>query len=338
MKEDDFLRLINEILPESRSYLGDDAAYIPDRDLILTQDTLVEDIHFKKSYVDPYNLGVKSMAVNLSDIAACGGIPLYALVSLSLPEETKEDFVRKFYEGMRSLCTKYNVLIVGGDITGSTKIVASITIIGSGMGIAHATRNNAKVGDFVVVTGEYGSSIAGMWLLKARTKGTNATQSISQELQDKLVKAHINPIPFVKEGRTIVENAKTPPALMDASDGLANALYKIAFESKVSMKVDYNKVPIEKNLYFIADIAGIELYKWVLYGGEDYGLVGTLSKDSLEEVLRHNVPLTVIGKVIKSEGEPVVRIKFEDSVQDITAETLGKESFNHFNTSRKSGK
>lgn len=161
MKEDIFINIIKQALPESASYIGDDTAYIREKDLILTQDTLIEDIHFRTRTITPYYLGRKSIAVNLSDIAAAGGVPCYVLISLSMPKNIDENFIKEFYKGVNSICKEHNTLVVGGDLTASEKIVISICVIGSGDGLIPANRRNALARRYSCSNGE-------LWVKQSR--------------------------------------------------------------------------------------------------------------------------------------------------------------------------
>ena len=142
MKEDLFIDLIKKMLPESSHFIGDDTAYVHKKDLILTQDTLIEDIHFRKSTISPYYLGRKAMAVNLSDIAAAGGEPSYALISLSMPEDIDENFIKEFYRGVNDISSEYGVLVVGGDLTRAFQTTISVCVLGFGNGLIPANRRN----------------------------------------------------------------------------------------------------------------------------------------------------------------------------------------------------
>ena len=165
MKEEEFLSVIKSIIGDK--YIGDDCAYVKDLELVLSQDSLVEDVHFSKKYTTPYQLGYKSAMVNISDISAsgCGGVK-YILVSLSLPKYIDNDFIKEFYEGLNFACKKYGTDIIGGDLTGSDKIMISITILGETEGVKVSSRKNAKEGQVIVTSGPHGSSSAGLKLLQ----------------------------------------------------------------------------------------------------------------------------------------------------------------------------
>lgn len=287
MREEQFIDVIKQALPQSAGYIGDDTAYIPEKDLILTQDTLIEGIHFKQETISPYYLGRKSIAVNLSDIAASGGIPKYILISLSMPKNIRETFVKEFYQGVNSICNEYKTLVVGGDLTASGNIMISVCAVGSGNGLNPATRKNSKPGDFVVVTGEFGSSKAGLEALENKETGS------------KFIQAHINPSPRINEGRKILQAAGNP-AMMDASDGLADALYKISEASGVSMDIDFISIPHDDE---VKD-------DWVLFGGEDYELVATVSEQAYE-ALKKEIFIKKIGTVKEAIVRPHVNVSYE---------------------------
>lgn len=350
MKEDLFIELIKKALPESAHFIGDDTAYVFKKDLIITQDTLVEDVHFRKSTISPYYLGRKSIAVNLSDIAAAGGEPSYALISLSFPEDREKDFIEEFYKGVHDICTEYGVFVIGGDLTRASQITISVCAVGFGNGLIPANRRNAKVGDFVIVTGSFGSSRAGFEILEsgAGVLGNGNDEfsfpknsfsckagfenNVSGEIIKKFIEAHVNPSARIKEGRIILRTAKRP-ALMDASDGLADALYKICAASKVSMFVDFDEIPRDKDLYLLTDDAAI-ISKWVLFGGEDYELVGTVSERAYKKLLDLKIPVKKIGVVVPAGDSPSPSVRFKDNTVKIDSGVMEKEIFSHFSSSQ----
>jgi len=325
MKEEFFIDLIKNILPESRDYIGDDTAYIHKKDLILTQDTLIEDVHFRMATTSAFDLGKKAIAVNLSDIAASGGEPAYCLISLSFPENTEESFVKEFYEGVKEICTKNEVHVVGGDLTKAEKINISICMIGFGNGLTPAGRNNATPGDCVIVTGKFGSSRAGLEILE---KISSEEILKNPRLYNKFIHAHTVPVPRLKEGRVILRYAKTP-ALMDASDGLADALSKICRASNVDMLINFDDIPYEKDLTHIFKTEQ-DIFNCILFGGEDFELVGTVSEEIYEKLLELKTPVTKIGTVLEAENTPFPAVKYKDTVIRIDEKLLNKELFNHF--------
>lgn len=159
--EKELIKLIKTTL--NSSYIGDDCAYLKDLGIVISQDSLVEDIHFLRDKISPWQLGWKTASVNISDICASGAQPKYMTVALSLPKEINTEFVKEFYDGLKSACD--GVEIVGGDITAADKIFISATAIGSDKGRNISSRANAQPGQKIVIAGVHGSSAAGLKLL-----------------------------------------------------------------------------------------------------------------------------------------------------------------------------
>lgn len=260
MKEKEFITTITNLL--SSKYIGDDCAYLKDLGIVISQDSLVEDVHFKMDFCTPYQLGYKSVMVNLSDIAASGGEPKYLTISISLPSKIEKDFVSEFYKGCACACGK-DVKIVGGDITGGEKIFISVCAIGKTEGRNISSRKNAKIGQKVVVSGVHGSSGAGLNLLIA---GKREPQS--------LIKSHLEPKAQIIFGKHLGKDIKNEYAAMDTSDGLMDALSTIANESGVMLNIDFNKIPYDEEIKSFKNWQDL-----VLFGGEDYQIVATVPQD-----------------------------------------------------------
>ena len=300
MKEKDFINIIKNTL--NSKYIGDDCANLTDLGIVVTQDSLVEDVHFSLKYFTPYQLGFKSVIVNVSDVVASGAEPKYLTISLSLPNNIEEKFVEEFYKGCKAACG-YEVEIVGGDITGSDKIFVSVCAIGATKNHKISSRKNAKVGYKVVIAGEHGSSDIGLKLLQ---KG----EFSPKELVDK----HLMPNAKVEFGRLVGENVKEDYAMMDTSDGLMDALSVIAKESGVLLEVDFDKF-LHNSL--------IENYEnWqnsVLFGGEDYGIIAAIPE-------KYNFG-TKIGTVKIGEG---VDLHYNNKIVHYSEQDVVQKVFNHF--------
>ena len=300
MKEKDFINIIKNTL--NSKYIGDDCANLTDLGIVVTQDSLVEDVHFSLKYFTPYQLGFKSVIVNVSDVVASGTEPKYLTISLSLPNNIEEKFVEEFYKGCKAACG-YEVEIVGGDITGSDKIFVSVCAIGATKNHKISSRKNAKVGYKVVIAGEHGSSDIGLKLLQ---KG----EFSPKELVDK----HLMPNAQVEFGRLVGENVKEDYAMMDTSDGLMDALSVIAKESGVLLEVDFDKF-LHNSL--------IENYEnWqnsVLFGGEDYGIIAAIPE-------KYNFG-TKIGTVKIGEG---VDLHYNNKIVHYSEQDVVQKVFNHF--------
>lgn len=242
-------------------YIGDDCAYLKDLDIVITQDSLIENIHFKRDWYSPYQLGYKSVAVNISDVLASGAEPLYVTISLSLPDNLDNEFIKDFYQGAKRAFK--NLKIVGGDITGSkSDIFISIAAIGITKGRNISSRKYARKGYIIITKGNHGSSALGLQKLQ------------QNEYDEELIKAHLEPHLEYEFSKAISTTVKEKYAMMDTSDGIADALFKIAKASNVSLIVDYNKIPHIKNIN----------KREVLFGGEDYKLVAVIPKKYFKSI------------------------------------------------------
>ncbi|MBI3591321.1 MAG: thiamine-phosphate kinase [Candidatus Melainabacteria bacterium] len=291
--EQEILSVIRKIITNSNKYLFDDAAII-EKNLVATIDTLVENTHFTlKDYI-PEEIGWKALALNLSDIASMGAKPLYALIALSLPKSINLNWIKKFYTGINSCAKKYKTQIIGGNLARSKEINITITILGKLVTRNIGKRSNAKAGDLVFATGSFGDSACGFLLLKEIAHAHIGTYA------QKLINIHKKPTPQINIGQQIVSLIKRA-ALMDASDGLADCLIQIAKESKVKIVTYEDKIPVSQNLTKTAKILKKPLLNLVLYGGEDYQLVGTASKTDCKKLKKIN-KVKIIGEVLKGSG------------------------------------
>ncbi len=272
--EKTFIDIIKTTL--NSSYIGDDCAHLKDLGIVVSQDSLVEGVHFLRDKISPWQLGWKTANVNISDICASGAEPKYMTVALSLPKDTNPEFVKEFYEGLKSACN--GVEIVGGDITGADKIYISATAIGRAQGRNISSRSHARVGQKIVISGVHGSSAAGLkLLLSGKTE------------PKKLIKAHLEPVAQREFSKKIATTQKSDYAMMDTSDGLMDALSQIAEASGVLMSIDFDKIPIDEEIKTLPD-----WQKLVLFGGEDYGLVATVDTPNPDAI--------IIGNVKKGSG------------------------------------
>jgi len=298
--------------------IGDDAAawQFNDHLQLATTDTLVQDIHFDLDVINWEELGWKALAVNLSDIAAMGGIPKYALLALALPGELEVENIFKFTDGMLHLAKKLRVAIVGGNIAAAPNVVITVTIIGCSEGESILKRSTASPGDRIAVTGYLGLSAAALEMFKAKT--------ISDlKLHNVLRQAHFKPMPKVKEGRLLVkQGVKTA---IDISDGLIADLDHICESSRVNAKININQVPIHpvvtENFPNYRELA--------LSGGEDYELLFTADEATINRVKQTlDCTVTVIGDIIKEQSP--TRVAVVDSTGNVIHYKKGGwEHFKH---------
>lgn len=278
--------------------IGDDAAICAlgkERVLVSTVDLLVEGIHFDLSYTSPYFLGCKSLAVNLSDIAAMGAQPLYALISIALPSRLKVEFVDEFISGFLEVAKENSVSLIGGDTSASPdKLFISVTLLGEGTKEKLICRKGAVIGDDIYVTGTLGDSLEGMKILQQRKR-----EPLSQE-ESYLAKRHLNPSARVKEGQ-IIAHRNLAHAMIDVSDGLLSDLAHICTESKVGATIWVEEIPLSSSLRIIAENQGEPAWKIALIGGEDYELLFTAPEEKAGEIQElnkeWNCGITKIGRI-----------------------------------------
>ncbi len=317
MKELEFLEIIKKTLSRN-AHIGDDCAYLKDLGIVITQDSLVEDIHFSLSFSTPYELAYKAIVVNLSDILAAGATPKYLTISLSIPNNLDNDFVSEFYKACNDLSNEFNFEIIGGDITGSEKLFISICAIGLTSGRKISSRKNAQIGDYVITTGVHGSSAAGLYLLRKQETG-------NREQNKKLINTHLKPILAKNFSEQISTKIDRDYAMMDTSDGLIDALFKIAQASNVMISIDFDKIPYDKEIEKVTQEADLDFKDWIFYGGEDYQLIACVDEENLKKI---NAPYTIIGRVKDKTENHFVEIVADNQIEKIS--NL-ERTYNHFN-------
>lgn len=282
---------------------------------LATTDTMVEDVHFRLETTSYRDLGWKALAINLSDIAAMGGAPKYALVSLALDPNTDVGAVFDLYHGMKEIGDKFGCRVVGGDTVGGPCMMINVTVTGEAPGPGHFMRRDAaQAGDLIAVTGCLGSSGAGF---RALNDGVDLPTPAKERLKD----AHNRPVPRVREGQTLLKaGVKTA---MDLSDGLMSDLPKICAMSGLAARVSVGDVPISSD---VKEIFGPEATALALTAGEDYELLVAGAREALDEASRRmSTALTVIGEMV--EGEAGAVILEDESGMSIAAPKSGWEHF-----------
>jgi thiamine-monophosphate kinase len=289
---DRLARLVPSTGPGVILGMGDDTAVLRlSGDLLATCDTQIEGVHFTRDLCGPADIGWKALAVNLSDIAAMGGSPRYALISLALPPETEIDALDGIYAGLGQIASAYGVVVVGGNISRiAGPLVIDVTLLGEVQ--RPLTRAGAKPGDGVWVTGEVGKAAAGLYLLQ-HPQGTI-------EGGDALVRAYRRPSPRVEAGRALAAD-KSVTAAIDTSDGTASDLLHLAGASRVGVRLDSARLPLPRGLAATARAAGRDPSAWALAGGEDYEVLFTAAPefDPATLVRAAGVPITRIGEVLE---------------------------------------
>lgn len=270
--------------------IGDDCAILPGQQLV-TVDTLVEGTHFLLPDISLEDLAWKSVAVNLSDIAAMAGRPRYIFAAVTLPGRFESSAIERFFGAMVDCARTYKTRIVGGDLTRGVHMSVSLTVIGEQHEDGIFRRTGARSGDTIIVTGDFGASAAGLWLMQ---QGLNNFQHCRRK--------HFHPEPRLSQSWWLVHQTGGNGAMMDASDGLADALIQISRASGVGMNVHARQIPLDPQTKCAAELAGQNPLDWALYGGEDYELVACIRTADWQRIkdLSGN-PFTAIGTVTTAE-------------------------------------
>lgn len=284
-----------------RAGIGDDCAVLepePGAWLLATTDLLIEDIHFRRAYATPGDIGWKALAVNLSDIAAMGGRARWALVALACPVATDGDEVEAFYDAALALAGEHGVAIVGGDTSVSPAgWFVNITVLGDAAR-APVLRSTARIGDIVAVTGALGGSAAGLTLLAA----VAPPAGVDTRDADDVTRAHLRPVPRLREAQWLA-SAGGVTAMIDLSDGLVTDLGHLAEESAVGARIDVDRIPVSASARRVAAICSADPLAWATGGGEDYELLLTCDPrawERLRDGLRAatGCPLHAIGETV----------------------------------------
>lgn len=304
--------------------IGDDAAAFtvaPDQVSLITTDLLVERIHFIRNSISGSDLGYKSLAVNLSDIAAMGGIAREAFVSVAIPQDCPLEYMEAFYDGMKRLAARFDVNILGGDTTRSKEdLIINIVVQGTADPEQMLCRDAARPGDIVVSTGYLGDSRAGLHLiLNNITTGTGELKA--------LYRAHVAPDPHLPEGRLLASQPGTHAGI-DTSDGLSSDLGHIAEESQVGAVLYADKIPVSESLLKFCSRFDFDPVEYALSGGEDYTLLCTIAPENIEETAakfqaEFKRPLFRLGEITDKDRLELIH-------PDGKAKPLVPTGWNHF--------
>jgi len=264
---------------------------------LFTTDTVVEGVHFTRETTPWRDLGWKCISSNVSDIAAMGGLPMYALVTLGLPPETEVSELEQLYEGMMEISNEHGVAIVGGDMVRSPVVFITIGLTGIHAG-QPMLRSTARPGDRVAVTGYLGSSGGGLRLMLGAGHDSNLSDQVSEEAAEYLRVCHRRPRPAVAEGRIL--SASGVVTAMDVSDGLADDLSKLCRSSGLSARIHAGQVPVHPLLKQAYPDDYLDL---ALGGGEDYLLLFTAPAEVMALVMPQlSQGAAVVGELLP--GEP----------------------------------
>lgn len=294
--------------------IGDDAAVIQfgKSSLIVTKDLLVENYHFKLPQHPAFFLGRKSLNVNISDIAAMGGTPQYALLGLGIPSSVGPRWVEDFFSGLQSAAKDQNIILAGGDVTQAKKVFISVTLLGEGRNVIQ--RNGAKPGDSIFVSGTLGDSKQGLLLMMKGIKLGEGRES------DFSLKAFFDPVPQVSLGKEL-SRLRLASSMIDISDGLSVDLGHLCEESRCGAEIHLDALPLSQALRSLQK----KLYWCALHGGEDYQLLFTVSpkKAHLISRLQRRFQLTRIGRMNK--GNKIIVIDKQGRKRELPA-----KGYQHF--------
>lgn len=252
--------------------IGDDAAAVkipPGELLVATTDSVVEDVHFRTNWITPDFLGMKSMRVNMSDIAAMGATPRYCLVSLIAPKKyCTASFVQGLTKGILTECRDHAIALVGGNFSRGEKLSISITLLASAPKEHILKRSGANIDDVLFLTGSIGVAAAELYCLNQKT----------------LQQAAYLPESRMQFSRNI-SRSRVATSCIDISDGLAIDLHRLMKASNVGAFLNQSLLPVSKDTRAIARKYAQDVWEWVLYGGEDYELLFTAKRQDIATVL-----------------------------------------------------
>jgi thiamine-monophosphate kinase len=277
--------------PDLVAGIGDDAAVIggtfPNGDYLLTTtDMLVDGSHFRRDWATPEQIGIKSVACNVSDIAAMGGAPTFMFVSLALASDTEVEWVEGLYRGMAGACRRYGVVLAGGDTTHGQVITVNITLLGRVDPEHLCLRSQARPGDLLCVTGPLGGSAAGLAMLAAG----------------------LDPLPYLRDKHLVPECrldistlvAAEAGAMIDISDGLAAETLHICNQSGTGAEIIADDIPIHPAVRDAARETATNPFDLALSGGEDFELLFSVSEVGKQRLEEKEISVVAVGKVTEA--------------------------------------
>ena len=293
--------------------IGDDCAVIPagESEFIYSTDMLMEGVHFLRDAASPEDIGWKSLAVNLSDIAAMGGTPIATFLSIALPKDAQGEWAERFIAGYAELSRKFNVPLLGGDTTSSLRDIAiNVGVLGRAPLGNSVKRSGASVGHGIYVTGNLGDSAGGLQAILNNWDKTPEVES--------LIQSHIKPFPRIDEGQALM-NTGLIGAMMDISDGIASDLRHILKASDVGAEVHLDRIPMSDKLKWACDRYGMNAYELAVGGGEDYELLFT-APAGIEDLV--DFTIYRIGEIVT--GNSLIWMENGNAVD------FDVKGFNHF--------
>jgi len=309
--------------------IGDDAAVLKfdKTNLAISQDILVEGVHFDLSYVPLKHLGYKSVVVNISDIISMNIKPSHVLVSIAVSNRFKIKALEELYEGIKVACSYYNIDLIGGDTTSSkTGLMISVTCIGNTKNKKITERKGSMQGDLLVVSGNLGSAYMGLQVLEREKKVFEVNPNSQPDLSNYTycIQRQLKPEARVDIISHLEELNITPTSMIDISDGLSTEINHLSNSSGLSFHIYEDSIPISEEAKKVCDEFKLSHSIAYLNGGEDYELLFTVSKKH-EKKINHSEHLTIIGSCVKKKGDNCMITSLG---QKININSSGWDSFN----------
>jgi thiamine-monophosphate kinase len=304
--------------------IGDDCAVLrpsPGTDLLLTTDTQEEDVHFRRAWATPQDIGWRCLAVNVSDIAAMGGRPLGAVIALSVPATLEVAFVEALYDGIQDLATAYDCPIIGGNVSkASEHLAVTITVLGEVPAGRGVYRSGARVGDEIWVTGDLGGAKAGLEVLRH-------PDAVADLATAEVLQRYRRPRPRLREAQFLRQHGVLH-SLIDLSDGLSSDLAHICTESAVGAALEAARIPLSGPVRRVAHALQVDPLSFALHGGEDFELCLTVPVGGLAPLLQtftqqYQCALVRVGTVTSNQG---VTLRLADG----TVQPLPARGYDHF--------
>jgi thiamine-monophosphate kinase len=321
-------RMEGKYPPEVVRGIGDDCAVLrpqADMDWVITTDTQVEDVHFRRVWLTPYQIGWRAMAVNLSDIAAMGAQPFGALAALALPATTPKAFFEELFDGLCDLGLRFDCPLIGGNLSQDpARLTLTLTVLGRVPRGKAVLRGKARPGDDIWVSGQLGGSTAG---LRTFLHAVPVVESVRIALQQR----YAQPQPRVREG-LFLGAVEGLTGMIDLSDGLAGDLGHICEESGVGAEIVAEAVPIASGVQEVAAALGEDGLQYALSGGEDFELCCTAAPGTLWPIVetfrqQFGLELTRLGAITPRPELRLIRV-------DGSHTPLSPQAYTHFRRAR----
>lgn len=285
--------------------IGDDAAVLAfeSKNIVVTTDLLIENVHFDLSYMPLKHLGYKAIIANLSDVYAMNADATQVTVSIAVSNRFPLEALEELYAGIETAAKIYNVDVVGGDTTSSTTgLIISVTAIGEVETKDVVYRNGAKPNDLLVVTGDLGGAYMGLQVLEREKQVFKVNPNNQPDLEPYtyIIERQLKPEARKDIVKLLKDLKVRPTSMIDISDGLSSEILHLCKQSKVGVDVYENKIPLDPQVISTCEEFNIDSTTIALNGGEDYELLMTISQEDFPKI-KANPNLTVIGYITEKE-------------------------------------